>query len=485
MKKLPVFFQRDQDNETLLVMPKSLENLELLKVLARKSLFKIASYGEMIIVEQGEGGWYKALKKANSLAPKKLHMADKASFLTQGEESVSEVCDRCPRDPGECGGPLKQMPEYENGARDESGLSAMRKAVLRKTDCLIYNQSLAGWRGGIVQKQLRDLGLEPIGSPRAFVQGSLDEGDYDLLVELSSKADLGKFEEVKEHGGVHVNSWLHANDFAPRWSGSRATSIHDFMFDPKIVSANLMASKIRGGHAQAKKNMIADYRSKNCSQCVFDCEKTPWNLEEPKPLTHEMIMDEFRPSEEDLEWMKLFTVTGLKADFLSQESGRRRASISRRPDRKEMRIEIAACSPPYESIALLTVEEYFQEIEFLREIEPRKPSIEGCGEEERAYAHWALKSIDNLTRWNEARFYGNGRCQHNQILSIRMNRNCRHIDIESDTLASSWGGHWGSRGNSIKVSERPRFSTSYLYPFTHSIWHWFYDAPGACSGRKK
>lgn len=491
MTKLPVLFQRDQCNETLLVVPKNRANLDRLKTLANKTKFVIGFYNDLIIVEQGPGGWEKVSKKAKSFVPQGFHVPDQAA-LVQGPETVEYVCNHCPREHRECGGPLAQMPEYRSRTQPRSGMDALRQAVVRKYDCPLYDQNIEDVDGGIQQKDLRVLGWDPVDSPKAFVEGELDEDHYLTLKELVDKGvDLGDIKQVREQASsADVETWLHAADY-PQSRGWRRTSsamtLNDMIFDPQIVGANRMAAKVRGAHAKAKKKEISDYRENNCQRCIFDCEKTPWNKDNPRPLTEERIMDEFRPDKDDLAWMAMFTIMNWKDEFRSEESGRLRMAISRRPTRLESGdwgVQIAACATGYETIARMTVEDYIQHLKSRNSYAPEPPSISVDDERHLAFTNWALKSIDRLTSGNCARFYGNGRCQYNQILFIDMRRDCSYIEIGSDTLATSYGG-MGWRGSHISPKDRPRFRTGYSFPFAESIWDWFYSAPNACGGSKK
>jgi hypothetical protein len=487
--KLPILFQRDCIGDTLLVAPKNKDTLSRLKTLARDHSFTVGAYDEVIIVDQGDGGWDKVSKKAKSFVPQGLHV-EQSVTMTHGPETLDYICNHCPRDHKECGGPLATISHYKSGRQKRTVFDSMREAVVRQGDCPIYDVDEKVVDGSIEQRHLRVLGWEPVSSVRAFVHNDeVDEDDYRALVELKAKVpDLGDFAAVKEHGNsAFIDGWLSFGRFQrPRWGQSGSTSIGDLVFDPTIVATNRMVYQIKGGAAQASKNVLNDYRRANCDNCVFECPRPPWDRSNPRPLTEERIMDEFKPDAEAREWMAVFTVLGTQAKFRSESSGRRRVAIGRRPTMVDGKwgVQIASCNPGYETIAELSVEDYLAEVNEQRSYTVDPPSLAEDDEKKLAYAHWALRGLDALTSYNGARFYGNGRHQRNDILSIEMRRSCDYIEIGSDTKATSYGG-MGWRGSHITADSRPRFSTGYHYPFADSIWEWFLETPDACRGSKQ
>ena len=486
--KLPILFQRDCIGDTLLVAPKNKDTLSRLKVLARDHSFTIGAYQETLVVDQGTGGWDKVSKKAKSFVPQGMKVEQPATMV-HGPETLDNICDRCPRDHKECGGPLAMVPHYKSGRQVRTVFDSMREAVVRHGDCPIYDINEQVADGSIQQRHLRVLDWEPVSSVRAFVHNAeVDEDDYQVLMELKAKVpDLGNFAAVKEHGNsAFIDGWLSFGRFQrPRWGQSGETGLGDMVFDPTIVATNRMVYQIKGGAAQAQKNVLNDYRRANCDHCVFECPRPPWNRDNPRPLTEERVMDEFRVNDEVREWMAVFTILGNQAKFKSQTSGRRRVAMGRRPTMVDGKwgVQIASCNPGYETIADISVEDYIAVVNDQQPYQLEPPGLAEKDEKKLAYAHWALRGIDSLTSYNGARFYGNGSHQRNDILSIEMRRSCDYIEIGSDTKATSYGG-MGSRGSHITADRRPRFSTGYQYPFADSIWDWFLETPDACRGSK-
>ena len=199
-------------------------------------------------------------------------------------------------------------------------------------------------------------------------------------------------------------------------------------------------------------------------------------------------MDESRPTQDDLPWMALFMVTGHRGRFINPDTGRRRWGMGSRPT-EDLKIHVLSLTPPFDMIEDMDLADYWSQCELPTADDDYRrlyaqgawPMVPPGDEEEMAYAHWALRAIDRLTRYDEARFYCSSKPSRNDVLSISFHPNIRHLRIWSDTRATD-DGQFMRKGDYLPIADRPRFYTDYSHPFAESIHHWFDDVPGVCSG---
>lgn len=497
MDGIPVLFFRDFAGDVLAFMPNTEEVLDRLRFLALRHQFEVAHWYEVLVVSQGDA-WSKAPKNFKKPVAEVPRFAgalwvQKRRATMAGGGPVREACRSCGRSWNDCGGFENTSPRIDiTSSSKQPALSIMKEAVTRPEECPLYVDGFAD-KGTIKQQDMRALGFVPVSSVQAFTSNELTSTEYETLHDLVAKGiNLGDWDRVSE--AVEDKSFLPSllrTGWGKRTNGLygklEASSISSLDFDPLVVEGNQMAFKVRGGYAQHKKRAIASFRKRECARCVYDCEQPPWDLERPCALTMDEILERNAPDDDDLVRMGLYTITGEHLKI-----GRRNA-IGRRPMREagEWGIEIVSLVPPYHRIGVLSAHEYWSRARKHRDEEHRNkfrdhgPKIDDDVDKERlAIANWALRMLHEQTRCGETHFIVNDRTMRNDILFMHMNSRCDWIDIGSDTRASSYGG-FGAKGDRIETENRPRFKTSYMYPFFEGIWGWFGRALGARGGRRK
>lgn len=454
-------------------VPNNLTMIQRLRALSLITSFEVVCHEDVLMLRQGE---WPGKKIPDDFMPK-FRIARHAIMAGGWDENgVVEQCLRCEY-VGECKGPLTTAPKMLFDKRDDGGMGLMGDSIIESLNsrCPLFHSGIRVEAKELTPADLRRHGFEPIASVRAFTDDDVGADDIDAL-RTGQQSEAWK-------SGVVSEGWRMRED---KWSRKpEASAFSDLFFDER-VAVNVMKQKARGAHAKACKDNIKAYRAENCERCVYECKQPPWNLEKPGPLTHEQIMDEYKPTKRDRRWMRLFMATRHTGQFVNPETGYMKYGIGCRPT-DELKMRVLALVPPYGLIEEMEPEAYWRCCEHVGHHEFVLPEWD-MDETKMTYAHWALRSIVDHTKWDETRFKipaerREYQMARNDVLAIEIWGH-GNIRIHSDTKASTNGMGWGTRGKHIAKEDRPRFATDYLYPYTDSFASWFNTTPGACCGRK-
>lgn len=492
---IPIYCVRDQ-GDVLILAANTLPVLDAFSALAKTHDFDIGRLDNMLVVEQGD-----AWSKAGSLANQGVNWLTRGT-ITHAPKGVADFCGECPRSWTECGGPIETasiVEERYGHNRQKNAIMAMRESVTVVDDCPLFVPGSHSALGSLTKRALNAVGLEPVKSVRAFAELG-DIGEYEIEAAkniIAAGVDTRDLKAVEEAtSSTFVNSCIgegfgkRENSYGRRGGRLQTINLGDLTFDEDIVSANIIAGKIRGANSLASRKANDAYSLEHCTSCVYPCDRPPWNMDSPRPLTHEQIMEQWRPIDDARIWMGLHVICGQSGKFKSEYSGRLRHGIGQKPTMARQggghAIRVMSLRPPYEELAIMGVSEYWDTVspESKGRYRDALPSIKCDDDEVIAYAHWALRQLHYLTHNDEGRFVVDGRAKRNDVLSIKLWDNCKTICVGSDTRASRYGG-FGGRGSKIDVDMRPRFDTHYEYPYADSIFGWFEQCPGACTGRMK
>jgi hypothetical protein len=487
----PLLFFRDSDSDVLFFLPNTVANINRLRMLATDGhKFEVAHGHSTLMVGQGQTPRRVPSSFLTGIEP------ERGTLLVAGGD-VREVCALCRHD-RECLGPTRRSSPLTGAmAQDAAGVLSNLIVEAEIDDCPLFelgNVSL----GTIEKRHLVALGFEPLTSARAFTDDNVDDADYAAVAKLNGFENLDQARElVGRHwiDDVISDGWRRRRN-ARGWGEDMVSSrFNDLFFTPDLVHANRVKARIRGLNSGASRRRFNAYRREHCQSCVYPCEHPPWGMNSPNPLTNERVLDTFMPDDDERQWMAMFLATGRRGVYVSDETGRPRNGIGRRPKRLESGdwgIEVMGLVPAYTHIAYMPLADYWRESdhhgrpdeEFLSKYDKQLPVLRPqLSDEQLAYLNMALKFWDQT---DERRFYVYDHPSRNDILSVELMPMCDHIRVGSDTMASGGGGRFSySSGSSICAADRPRFHTEYSHPYVESIWNWLYIAPWACSGRPK
>lgn len=458
-------------------VPNNLTTITRLRALALIEPMEIVKFEDVLLLRQGE--W--PGNKVNGFVP--TFRVARHAILAGGwdDGDTTERCMRCEHNL-ECDGPLTTAPVALFDKRDEGGMGAMGDSMIESLNsrCPLYHNGIRVEKKTLTPRILLNHGFEPISSVRAFTDDNVSADDIEVLRTGVQKPGWA--------ADVVSDGWRR-RDVKTRWGWTRYESegsrIDDLFFDER-VAVNVLKQRVRGAQANKVRKEMKAYRQEHCARCVYECKKPPWSLDNPRPLTREQIMDEYKPDRLQRRWMELFMVTGHKGYFENPETGRLKYGIGCRPT-DELKMRVLGLIPPYGLIDELNPEDYWAQCTMVKSERMHIPSWD-MDEDKMTMAHWALRTICELTRWDEARFRLSGERREyfmgrNDILAIGIWPH-GSIRIHSDTKASSDGMAWGARGDHIPKEKRPRFYTDYEPFYATCIAHWFNETPGACCGRK-
>jgi len=467
-------------------VPNTLTMLDRLRRLARAHVFEIAYNDTTFFIAQGQ--------RPKTVPGEFLNRRQQTEtrLLIGGDEPVASVCGACAHKP-DCPGARFIAPRVSDGhAIEETSLSAMRRSVFQGgiTNCpLLREGKTVEMRPTINAGALARLGLEPLSSPRLFTETpDEDTGYVDKLrdVDLASPLAVDAIMGGGWWGGVLTDGWRQGR----RWRRDGASHFCDLFFDEVGVRANRVKTRLRGAHANRQRQARQAYRRDYCDKCVFACERTPWSLDEPQPLTEEMIMDQFVPNDDDRRWMAVFNVTTHRGKFLDPDTGGKKMGIGARPERLangDWGMRLMSTRPSYPHIDTVSLESYWRQAEWPHERPDFKtPSLWPMDDKQLRWTFWALKAIDDYTRRDHGTFWTGERHMDNAVLYIELHPYQNRIVVGSDTGATTTGGRFSSHGDYIQAHQRPRFTTEYVYPhYPDGIWHHLTHTPGACRGSRK
>ncbi len=262
-------------------------------------------------------------------------------------------------------------------------------------------------------------------------------------------------------------------------------SIADFVFTNRQVTSSMMAMKSAAALRQETKDQRKAFKRSACVKCVYACKGTPWDME-PCTVTIDTIVDEAKAIGRDAlcSWVASFAVMGRKA------TKSRRMFIGWGPESlpaagRPITIVRRSLSVPFRVVDRVPLVKYMADAGsgLVDRYGIALHNANALIDVDLARVYWALKQLCDYGKWSgdRATFYSGTRTTRtgkerdkwcrNDVLAIVIDDELKRICVMSDTKAKDDGGGGisGPKGDPIKREDRPRFSTSYSFPFFGDI----------------
>jgi hypothetical protein len=338
-----------------------------------------------------------------------------------------------------------------------------------RDSCLAYDfgDESGSPMGEVTPARLRSVGFEPITSIPAAMEVGLSDGDREVVLSLvRAGVQLGDLDAVHAHIDKNfalTADWTSQN----RYRGRHQMNLDRLSLDVDNVTANLGMHKIKLAHRLRVLTNREQFKSRECVNCVYDCEPR-WDLKpDPCHATEAGIRyaSGWNGSRSQLLNLGMWTLSGKHLIVKNPASGRQVEAIGYGPGQPGT-FMVRGVHPPFKHTFEVTLDSYLEAAGLPDMSEDEVIARVGTSDQEvLQLTHWALERMHKaFIKSGTAKFHVDDRGYDNHVLYMQLARDGRNIRVGSDTQASDHGGRQ-YLGTRIRPNERPRFSTYYHYPY--------------------
>lgn len=443
------------------------ECLDRLRTLARSHRLLIWRHGDKYVAMQGE--------VSDTLRNMPFRDVSSSAWNTEcrrwlrgGEGDSRGVCNTCGlRD--DCwrghGGPQGAVPDARSTAsRLGYNATAVAELALANYEWLWSQCELTEEQALVSDSTLTAAALESVGFQVVTRHRLLDlDGarSEDWLVQGLDRGGLNEESPIAEI--LKAMPRLADYNRGARWG--REMSLSDLDLGDEVYQINRVKARVRADKGVKTKSGNKDFQGRECSRCVYGCQKPPWRHSE---ISRCHVVESDVGEEVSASWLYHFTFPArVSDDFPLGVDGRKRKGIVFAPVGDEG-LRIVSRVYPYSGLGEMNVVDVaglmgvdlIDPETWLADYRARNPGLR------MELVSWALRAM--LAAGRDIRWYGDGRGKRNDVMAIQL-RERGEISVATDT--SSGGGY------------SPRFRFSLVYPYFESFRTQLFLFPGA--GRRR